>query len=262
MKLLLPFLGVILVLFCGEAMAKTLFFDDFEDGVIDKKWDVTGVWDETDGHLACVESKVKFNYAIPEIPAEYRSKQITIQAKGKIIGAPWTRMGTAVRLTPRLNNAEAQDGKPTGHLGYCLTTGENGPSDVKLLNEGVQWINLNKPVRPQLDQWVWVQLTVTSKQELIAKAWLDGEEEPLKPIGSVKQWQKKNGAVVKQNRPAGPAGLVGKAMEAWGRGGATPVYDEVEIWDADGPSERSKAVAPTGKLSLTWGGLKAIEPYR
>ena len=262
MKFMIVLLGVILLLCCGGAMAKTLFFDDFEDGVIDKKWDFTGNWEETDGHLACVESGVKFNYAIPEIPAEFRSKQITIQAKGKIIGAPWTRMGVAVRLTPRLNNAEAQDGKPTGHLGYCLTTGENGPSDVKLLNEGVQWVNLNKPVRPQLDQWVWVQLTVTAKQELIAKAWLDGEEEPLKPIGSVKQWQKKDGTVVKQNRPAGPAGLVGKAMEAWGRGGATPVYDEVEIWDADGRSERPKAVERAGKLSLTWGKLKAIEPYR
>ena len=245
MKFMIVLLGVILLLCCGGAMAKTLFFDDFEDGVIDKKWDFTGNWEETDGHLACVESGVKFNYAIPEIPAEFRSKQITIQAKGKIIGAPWTRMGTAVRLTPRLNNAEAQDGKPTGHLGYCLTTGENGPSDVKLLNEGVQWVNLNKPVRPQLDQWVWVQLTVTAKQELIAKAWLDGEEEPLKPIGSVKQWQKKDGAVVKQNRPAGPCRVGRKSHGSLGTRWATPVYDEVEIWDADGQSERSKAVEPT-----------------
>ena len=258
MRIILPFLGVLLLLCCTGAMAKTLFFDDFEDGVIDEKWDFTGNWEETDGYLACVESNVKFNYAIPEIPAEFHSEQITIQAKGKIIGAPWTRMGVAVRLMPRLDNAEARDGKPTGHLGYCLTTGENGPSDVRLLNEGVQWVNLNTPVRPQLDQWVWVQLTVTAEQELMAKVWLDGEEEPINPTGNVNQWSKKDGTVVEPNRPDGPAGLVGKALEAWERGGATPAYDEVEIWDADGRSERSTAVESTGKLSLTWGKLKAL----
>ena len=122
-------------------------------------------------------------------------------------------MGAAARLTPR-EALEAQDGKPTGHLGYALCTPENGPSDVKLLNEGVQWVNLNKPVRPALDQWVFLQLTVTEEQELIAKVWFDGEKEPDKPIGIVKEWKNKQGNIIKSNRPSGASGLLGKAMEA------------------------------------------------
>ncbi len=255
MRLLILF-GAILLFPYSNTMAKTLFFDNFEDNSISNKWDLSGVWEEKDGNLACVKSKVKFNYAVPEIPAEFHSKRITIQAKGKITGLPWSRMGVAVRLTPRLNNAEGKDGKPTGHLGYCLTTPENGPGAVKLLNEGVQWQNLNVQVRPELDQWIWIQLTVTDNQELQAKVWVDGEKEPDKPIKKVKEWLKKNGQVVKQNRPIGPVGLVGKAMEAWGRGGATPVYDEVGIWDAGGPDKRPQAMDLTGKLATFWAHIK------
>jgi hypothetical protein len=83
---------------CGVAMAKTLFFDDFEDGVISKKWSFFGDWEEKDGHLACVGSGVKFNYAVPEIATEYHTQQLTIQAKGMITGAPWSRMGVAAPL--------------------------------------------------------------------------------------------------------------------------------------------------------------------
>ena len=80
----------------------------------------------------------------------------------------------------------------------------------KFLNEGIQWQNLDVPVRPELDQWIWLQLTVTEDQELIAKVWVDGEKEPDGPTGRVAEWQKKDGTVVKQNRPEGPAGLIGK----------------------------------------------------
>lgn len=238
----------ILLLFCSRIIAKTLFFDDFEDGIISNKWTLEfGKWEEKDGHLANVESGAKFNYAVPEIPDEYYTKQITIQAKGMITGAPWTRMGVGARLTIR-EAPEAKDGKPTGYIGYVLSTTENGPSDVKLLNEGVHWVNLNKSVRPQLEEWVWLQLTVTEDEELLAKVWLDGEEELDKPIGKTKEG----------GRPSGPVGLVGKALEAWGRGGATPVYDEVEIWDKDGPSEWKQAVFPLGKLATTWASIKRV----
>ena len=44
MRFILPLLGVFLLLCCSGAMAETLFFDDFEDGVIDEKWDFTGNW--------------------------------------------------------------------------------------------------------------------------------------------------------------------------------------------------------------------------
>ena len=147
-------------------MAKTLFFDDFEDGVIDKKWDLTGIWDETDGYLACVESNVKFNYAVPKIPAEFHSKTDYHPGQRENHRCSLDPNGHRGSIDAKTQQREAQDGKPTGHLGYCLTTTENGPSDVKLLNEGVQWVNLNKPVRPQLDQWIWVQLTVTDKQRV------------------------------------------------------------------------------------------------
>lgn len=255
MKFIKLLLIALMLLSCSMAVAKTLFFDDFEDGVISKKWTFTGEWEEKDGHLACVKSKVKFNYALPEISEEYYSKQITIQTKGMITAAPWSRMGVAVRLTPR-DVLEAQDGKPTGHLGYALCTPENGPSDVKLLNEGVQWVNLNAPVRPGLNQWVWIQLTVTEEQELLAKVWIDGEEEPNKPTGSVKEWKNNQGQIIKGNRPSGVAGLVGKTMEAWGRGGAIPMYDEVEVWDKDGPSEEKSAVSALDKLTTIWASVK------
>ena len=78
-----------------------------------------------------------------------------------------------------------------------------------------------------------------------------------RPVTS-KNGAKKTELLSSRIGPAGPVGLVGKAMEAWGRGGATPVYDEVEIWDANGQSERPKDVGPAGKLSLTWGKLKAL----
>jgi len=136
MKFIVLLLGVVMLLICSVPVAKTLFFDDFDDGVINKKLTFTGDWEEKDGHLACVKSKVKFNYTTPEIPSEYYAKQITIQTKGIITDVHWSRMGVAVRLTPR-DALEGQDGKPTGHLGYALCTPENGPSDVKLLNEVV-----------------------------------------------------------------------------------------------------------------------------
>lgn len=53
---------------------------------------------------------------------------------------------------------------------------------MKLLNEGVAWVNLDVPVRPGLDQWIWIQLTVTEDGELFAKVWVDGEKEPDKLI--------------------------------------------------------------------------------
>ena len=111
-------------------------------------------------------------------------------------------------------------------------------------------------MRPRLNQWVWIQLTVTEDGELIAKVWLDGEKEPDKPNGVVKEWQNKQGNVIKNNRPSGLVGLVGKAMEAWGRGGAIPMYDEVEIWDKDGPSEIKNVMNFSDKLATSWATIK------
>ena len=250
------FLALAVTLVCSSsAVARTIFFDDFEDGVISGKWTFTGEWEEKEGHIANVESGVKFNYALPSIDSKYYTEPITIQAKGMIADLPWSRMGVAARLTES-NALEAQDGRPTGHVGYALSTTENGPSDVKLLNEGVAWVTLDVVVRPQLEELVWIQLTVTEKEELVAKVWLDGEDEPENPNGTVEEWVKA-GAVVKPNRPSGPVALVGKAIEAWGRGGAIPMYDEVEVWDKDGPSDDRFAVSPGSKLATTWGRVRS-----
>ena len=254
MKTILLLILTAMLVCCSGAGARTIFFDDFEDGVIGPKWSFYGKWEEKEGTLACADSEAKFNYAIPEIAALYNSEPLTIQTKGMIVGNPWTRMGVGIRLTKR-DGAEAQDGKPSGYIGYNLCTSENGPSDVKLLNEGVLWLNLFKPLRPEKEQWVWIQLTVDEKEKLLAKVWKDGEDEPDDPTGEAKDWPKA-GAIIKPNRPTGFTGLVGKAMEAWGRGGATPVYDEIEIWDKDGPSEVKIAVSPAGRLTSTWARVK------
>ena len=236
MKAVISLVLALTFLCCSGVKAKTLFYDDFEDGVISGKWTLTGDWEEKEGHLASVGSKFQFNYAVPSIPEEFHSKQITIQAKGMIVDLPWTRMGVAARLTEH----------NLGHLGYVLATPENGPNDLKLLNEGVRWINLNTPLRPQLEEWVWVQLTITESEELIAKVWRDGEDEPNKENGSSKEG----------GRPSGVVALVGKAIENDGRGGAIPMYDEVEVWDKGGPSEIKIAVSSGGKLATAWASIK------
>ena len=107
-------------------------------------------------------------------------------------------------------------------------------------------VNLGVSVVPQLEEWIWTQLTVTEEEELLAKVWLDGQDEPKKESGSAEE----------VGRPKGPVALIGKAMEAWGNGGAVPIYDEVEVWDKDGPSERI-AVISAGRLAATWARIKA-----
>ena len=236
---------------CSSALAKTLFSDDFNDDTIAQGWTFYGDWEEKNGTLIAAVSGAKFGYAFPPLAEEYQSAPITIQAKVMITGTPWSRSGVAVRITKN-DSPDAADGKPTGGIGYVLSTTENGPSDVRFLNEGVQWVPFKTPVRPGLDKWFWVQLTVDDQEALVGKVWMDGDKEPDEP-DTVPTWSR-GGAEVKPNRPKGIVGLVGKSLEAIGRGGATPIYDEVAVWDADGPS--SASVSPGAKLATSWGSIR------
>jgi len=56
MRFIVSLIGTIVLLSYSGALAKTLFFDDFNDGIISKKWTFTGEWEEKDGHLACLSN--------------------------------------------------------------------------------------------------------------------------------------------------------------------------------------------------------------
>ena len=224
------------------ASAKTLFLDDFEDGKIDKAFKFTGQdpkWVEKGGALSQTKKSVGDVCHAIIVDREY-PKAITIQAKLRVDeweSGAYARSGISVRVNLAGN-------------GLCFLFSDHRVAKPRtgaaFLNDHVAWGSL---VQYEWDVkgWYWFQLQIDAKDKMYAKIWKAGKKEPKKWLAEI------DSKIGLGGTREGYPGLNGSS----GNGGGQSLvsYDEVEVWDAGGPTPRP--VEPAGKLSLTWGKIKA-----
>lgn len=235
---------------------KTLFFDDFEGRkdlgkkyVTEYKRAVAGApkWVVEGGVIKQTEPANMGDSAYAIIVEDDSGKKefpavLTIQTKVRIDS--WTdgdgaRTGVAVRVM--LENDGAGEGD-----GFTFLFHQN-KATVQFLNDLKAW-GTSAVYNFDVKKWYWMQLHIDDKDMLHAKVWEDGQKEPAKFILE----QNTKGDLGNFPRPKGFPALNGGAT----RGGAiTMSFDDVEVWDKDGPSP--KAVSSKEKLPLTWGALKS-----
>jgi hypothetical protein len=229
--------------------AETLFYDDFEDGkigdvyVLDAPQTLPGKpnWVEEGGVLKQTEPRPGDEcYAIIAEDIEF-PELITIQAKVRVDSwenGDGARCGVGLRLNP-----------DTGR-GLSLLF-HNTQNQLQFLSDQASWGN-QTAVDGEVGKWYWFKFYVDEKDDLLGKAWADGEDEP-------KDWMlEQNIAFTAADRTIA-GGYQFPALNACGtdaaRAGTNTVsFDEVEVYDEGGPSP--KAVNAQGKLAATWGGLK------
>jgi len=239
------FLSVVIATLLAPSFssALTLFFDDFEDGKINNAFEFTGnnpEFVEEDGVLKQNE-KVVGDTCYAVIADKEYPKVLTIKAKMRVdeweTGA-YARNGVGVRVS-----------KDTGQgLAFLFSDHRVGKphTGVAFLDDHVAWGPL-EAYDWEMKKWYWFQLHIDDKGELHAKIWEDGEAEPNNWM-----WEIANFGVAKTE---GYPGL--NASSGNGAGTSLPSFDQVEVWDKDG-STHVEHVNPGGKLTTTWGRIKAL----
>lgn len=236
-----------LLVFTLPLWGETLFFDDFEDGKIGDAYQFSGidfpqsmiqgkpVWEERDG----VFSQTSTNQGDPchAVIADKEYPDIlTIQAKVRIdkwADGDGARGGVALRVE-----------LPAGE-GYNLLF-HNNTSTLQFLHDRISW-GKSTTFNFEPGKWYWFQLHIDGDGILHGKVWADGEAEP-------KNWmleqniQELGAPIREKGYPALNGGVGGRA------GQVTISFDEVEVWDQNGPSPR--AVRPGDKLPICWGEIK------
>jgi len=224
--------------------AETLFFDDFEDGVINKalKLDTTQrmpgkpKWVEQGGVLSQT-SEQQGDPAYAVIQDKKYPKVLTIQAKVRI--DTWqdgdtARGGVGVRVDL------------TTGLGYSWLFHSN-KATAQFLHDFVVW---GKSTKFEFDikKWYWFQLHVDDKDVLHGKIWADGDKEPTK-------WLLEQ-ELASLNPPIQGEGYPALNGGTSPHGGLVTVsFDDAHVWDKDGPT---LPVEPHGKVATTWGNLKRM----
>jgi len=242
MRTLLLSIVIATLLAPSLASAKTLFFDDFEDGKISNVFEVTGnnpEFVEEDGVLKQQKQMVGDGcYAV--IADQEYPKVLTIKAKMRVdeweTGA-YARSGVGVRVSTETGQG----------LAFLFSDHRVGKprTGVAFLDDHVAWGPL-EAYDWEINKWYWFQLHIDDKDELHAKIWEDGEEEPKNWL-----WEIANFGVA---RTEGYPGL--NASSGDGGGVSLPSFDQVEVWDKDG-STYVEPVHPAGKLATTWGSIKS-----
>jgi hypothetical protein len=249
LKLLAKALGcifLILTLTVSIAVSETLFYDDFEDGVISDAYAFSGEdlpqthagkgeWVEEGGVLSQTSTSQGDECHAVIMDKQY-PELITIQAKVRIdswANGDSARGGLALRV-----------GENTGR-GYNFLF-HNNQSTIQFLNDQSSWGNTG-PYDFEVGKWYWMQFHIDADQVLHGKVWEDGEQEPddwmleQDAFGDTRPWE---GGYPALNGGTDPHG-----------GSVTVSFDEAEVWDEGGPS--AKAVEPAGKLTTTWGMTKS-----
>lgn len=242
----LTFLSLLVLLTIGNASGRTLFYDDFEDGVVSDAWKFSGAdlpqthagtleWVEEDGVFKQTSTE-QGDEAHAVIMDQEFPELITIQAKVRLDS--WedgdsARAGLVLRV-----------GADTGR-GYNFLFHEN-KSTIQFLNDQSAWGD-TATYNFEIGEWYWMQFHIDADQTLHAKVWADGEPEPdawmleQGAFGDPRPWE---GGYPALNGGTSPHG-----------GSVTVSYDDAQIWDEGGPTVIT-AVEPTGKASITWGELK------
>jgi hypothetical protein len=251
LKLVLGIFGCFFMLFAltiGNADSKTLFYDDFEDGIISEVYKFSGEdlpqtnagtpeWVEEEGVFSQVSTS-QGDEAHAVIMEQY-PELITIKAKVRIDSwqdGDTARGGLALRV-----------GEATGR-GYNFLF-HNTQSTIQFLNDQSSWGSTGA-YDFEVEKWYWMQFHIDESMELHGKVWEVGETEPndwmldQAAFGDVRPWE---GGYPALNGGTSPHG-----------GSVTVSFDDVEIWDEDGSTLADFiSVGPAGKIAATWAGVKA-----
>ena len=230
---LLSLVIVFLAGFSGISIAETLFYDDFEDGKIDAAWEfIHGDWVEENGVLSQLDADAGID---PVAKAIIQDKdylgELTIQAKVRVdkwSGSDPARGGVALRTD--VSN---------GHGFNLLFRAPSG--QLWFLDDFVVWGN-SVPFDWEEGEWYYFQMYIDEKDEMSGKTWADGTAEPEDYMLDQEGWIGRS--------PDGPPGLNG------GNTGSAMSFDEVEVWDAQGPTPKAVFMS-SEKLTVTWGSLKS-----
>lgn len=227
------------------AVGKTVFFDDFEDGIIADYYAFSGEdlpqthagqgeWIEQGGVFSQTSVSqgdechaVIMDQSYPEL--------ITILTKVRIdswVDGDFARGGLALRV-----------GEDTGR-GYNFLF-HNNQSTMQFLNDQSAW-GSSDVYEFEIEEWYWMQFHIDADGMLHGKIWGANEPEPAgwmleqPAFGDLRPWQ---GGYPAINGGTSPHG-----------GSVTVSFDNVQIWDQDGPSPL--AIVSKHWLTTTWAVIK------
>lgn len=229
-KLCLVSVCVILLLF-EYAIAETLFFDDFE-GNVELKWpDMPTLTVEKDpsnpDNSVLVFDTTNDNNNVDALFLEGFEDLMdyTMRAKFNIVGE--TVNFAAFGLIVRAQSATEYMLIEPAHKRLCC--GDPRENILNVFERGEAWPIVAKgDIDIELDEWHELSVTVEAKK---LTASLDGKQ------------------IAEYSKVGYPKG--GFGIREWQ---SKTLIDDVEVFDKGGSS---LAVAPHGKLTVTWGTLKA-----
>lgn len=231
--------------FTSKAAAKTLFYDDFEDGVIAEFYKFSGEdlpqthagageWVEKDGVFSQTSTS-QGDECHAVIMDQEHPELITIHAKVRIdswVNGDSARGGLALRV-----------GMDTGR-GYNFLF-HNTQGTIQFLNDQSAW-GSSGAYEFEVEKWYWMQFHIDESMELHGKVWEANEPEPKSwmleqaAFGDLRPWENGYPALNGGTSPHG--------------GSVTVSFDNVQIWDQDGPTPI--AVNPRRILTSTWAAIK------
>ncbi len=225
------------------AHSKILFFDDFDDGKIDAKYefkDHPGKWEEKGGVITQTqESPGDHTYLVMNGGFKEPHTGLVMIRVDDWGNGDLARCGMGFRLDP---------GNGSGYAFLIHNTLQN----MEFLNDHLAW-KQNDTVPPfgeiEIGKWYWMKAEI-SDDGFNGKIWEDGEKEP-------KKWLLESKLDFGNVRPeSGQVGLNGGSST-----GAAKTVVSFDNWAiCDNLDECTPdvilAVEPTGKLSTTWGAIK------
>lgn len=225
----------------ARAAGKVLFVDTFSRDTLDPAWALAegkegGEWIIKDGVLSQIgltPPPRPFEHKLVLVDKEY-PRELTIQAKVRVDQAePGNHLlgGIAVRVNEDIGQ------------GWCFLF-HNDFNTVQFLDDQVVWGNESN-FEWELEEWYWMQLHINEEDELFAKIWEVGKEEPEEQLEH-KGWSGREG----------PPGLDGGGRDEQGL--ATLSFDDVIVVEGGPPIDLGVlAVDQNDKLTATWGAIKS-----
>ena len=239
-------MSIMVYLFLAHSVmqGKVLFYDDFDDGKIDNKYEFKnheGKWVEKGGVISQTDP-APGDHTYLVMAGDFEEPHTGLV---KIRVDEWgdgdlARCGLGFRLDP--DDAS----------GYAFLI-HHFLNNMEFLNDHLAWKQNDTP--PPFDEietgeWYWMKAEISEK-EFTGKIWPDGEKEP-------KKWLLESKLDFGALRPAsGQVGLNGGSS----RGAPAKTIVSFDIWAICGKASECDpdvilAVEATGKLSTTWSKIK------
>ncbi len=232
----------------SSSCSEILYYDDFEDGKIDPKYEFKsrkGEWVEKDGVISQTqETPGDHTYLVLNGEFEEPHTALVMIRVDKWGDGPYARCGLGFRLDP---------GNAAGYA-FLITHSLN---NMEFLNDQRSWKN-NDTEPPfgtvEIGTWYWMKAEI-SDNGFAGKIWKDGEAEP-------KDWLLESPLNFGGLRPpSGQVGLNGGSSSRLSQGHTVVSFDNWMICEtADEctpdaiPAVQAAGVA--GKLPIIWGTIK------